>query len=82
MSGAWPWFASADQGSRETFGRLLKNAHLLRSTASLVTRSTSMYVFPILNQSAIFVVFVIGSSMYFSIHLRRLFLAALISSLI
>jgi len=37
---------------------------------------------PILNQSAIFVDFVIGSSTYFYIRLRRLFLAALISSLI
>ena len=35
---------------------------------------------PILNQSAIFVGFVIGSSTYFHIRLRRLFLAALISS--
>jgi len=37
---------------------------------------------PIPNQSAIFVGFVIGSSAYYRIRLRRLFLAALISSLI
>jgi len=36
---------------------------------------------PIPIQSAIFVGFVIGSSTYFHIRLRRLFLAALISSL-
>ncbi|MDQ5984694.1 MAG: hypothetical protein CSYNP_00390 [Syntrophus sp. SKADARSKE-3] len=41
-----------------------------------------MYAIPILNQSSIIVVFVIGSSTYFFIRLRRLFLAALISSLI
>jgi len=39
-------------------------------------------VIPAPNQSAIFVSFVIGSSVYFHIRLRRLFLAALISSLI
>jgi hypothetical protein len=37
---------------------------------------------PIPNQSAIFVGFVIDSSAYYRIRLRRLFLAALISSLI
>jgi len=37
---------------------------------------------PALNQSAIFVGIVIGSSTYFHTRLRRLFLTALISSLI
>ena len=40
------------------------------------------FVIPVLNQCAIFVGIVIGSSMYFCIRLRRLFLAASISSLI
>ncbi|MDQ5987268.1 MAG: hypothetical protein CSYNP_03005 [Syntrophus sp. SKADARSKE-3] len=69
--------------------KLLKNTHLLRCAASFpgfcrgrLHRRISMYAFPILNQSAIFVVFVIGSSAYFCIRLRRLFLAALISSFI
>jgi len=73
-------------------GNAFRFINYFTSTVSLISRKVKtilanfivsiLSLIPFLNQSAIFVGFFIGSSTYFHIRLRRLFLAALISSLI